>query len=139
MVRRIYVEKKQGFDVEAKGLLSDIRENLGISGVSKVRMLNRYDMDGIDDSLYEEVKTAVFAEPAIDKIYEESIDISDADYSFATEYLPGQYDQRSDSAAQCIQLISMEQRPEVRSAKVVLLYGDLTQAQGEEVRDYPYG
>lgn len=136
MVRRIYVEKKQGFDVEAKGLLSDIRENLGISGVNKVRMLNRYDMDGIDDSLYEEVKTAVFAEPAIDKIYEESIDISDADYSFATEYLPGQYDQRSDSAAQCIQLISMEQRPEVRSAKVVLLYGDLTKEQGEEVRDY---
>ena len=136
MVRRIYVEKKQGFDVEAKGLLSDIRENLGITGVSKVRMLNRYDMDGIDDSLYEEVKTAVFAEPAIDKIYEETIDISDADYSFATEFLPGQYDQRSDSAAQCIQLISMEQRPEVRSAKIVLLYGDLTEAQGDEVRDY---
>ena len=136
MVRRIYVEKKQGFDVEARGLLSDIRENLGITEVSRVRMLNRYDMDGISDHLYEEVKTAVFAEPAIDVIYEETIDISDADYSFATEYLPGQYDQRSDSAAQCIQLISMENRPEVRSAKIVLLYGSLTKAQGDVVRDY---
>ena len=136
MVRRIFVEKKQGFDVEARGLLSDIRENLGITGISRVRILNRYDMDGIDEELYENVRTAVFAEPAIDKIYEETIDLSDADYSFATEYLPGQYDQRSDSAAQCIQLISMEQRPEVRSARVVLLYGDITEEQGDEVRDY---
>ncbi len=136
MVRRIFVEKKNGFDVEAQGLCADINDNLGINGVKSVRILNRYDIDGIDDALYEEVKTEVFAEPAVDMIYEESVDISDADYSFASEFLPGQYDQRSDSAAQCIQLISVGQKPAVKSARIVLLYGDVTDEQGEEIKHY---
>lgn len=136
MVRRIFVEKKKGFDVEAQGLCADIKDNLGISGIRSVRILNRYDIDGIDDALYEEVKTEVFAEPAVDMIYEENVDISDADYSFASEFLPGQYDQRSDSAAQCIQLISVAQKPDVKTAKIVLLYGDITEEQGDEVKHY---
>ncbi|MGI6205570.1 MAG: phosphoribosylformylglycinamidine synthase [Anaerovoracaceae bacterium] len=136
MVRRIFVEKKKGFDVEAQGLCADIKDNLGISGIKSVRILNRYDIDGVDDELYEEVKTEVFAEPAVDRIYEENVDISDADYSFASEFLPGQYDQRSDSAAQCIQLISVGKKPEVKSARIVLLYGDITAEQGEEVKHY---
>ncbi len=136
MVRRIFVEKKKGFDVEAQGLLADIRENLGLSGVSDVRVLNRYDMDGIDDELYQKVVTEVFAEPAIDVVYEETLDTSDAAYTFASEYLPGQYDQRSDSAAQCVQLISMGARPAVRSGRVVMLYGEVTDEQGESVKKY---
>lgn len=136
MVRRIFVEKKKGLDVEAQGLLYDIRENLGISEITGVRILNRYDIEGIDDDLYREVVTEVFAEPAVDNIYEENFDVSDADFSFATEFLPGQYDQRSDSAAQCIQLISMGQRPAVKSAELVLLYGNITEEQGMEVEKY---
>ncbi len=136
MVRRIFVEKKKGFDVEAQGLLADIRENLGLSGVSEVRVLNRYDMDGIDDELYHKVVNEVFAEPAIDVVYEETLDTSDAAYSFASEYLPGQYDQRSDSAAQCVQLISMGARPAVRSGRVVMLYGEVAEEQGAAVKNY---
>ena len=89
MVRRIFVEKKKGFDVEAQGLCKDIRENLGISSLDSVRILNRYDMEGLDDELYKKSVYEVFSEPAIDSVYEEEADLSDADFTFATEYLPG--------------------------------------------------
>lgn len=136
MVRRIFVEKKKGFDVEAQGLCADIRDNLGIEGLEGVRILNRYDMDGVDDELYARVVFGVFAEAAIDHVYEETADISDAAYYFATEFLPGQYDQRADSAAQCIQLISMGNKPEVKFARVVALYGNITEEDGERIRNY---
>lgn len=136
MVRRIFVEKKNGFDVEAQGLCADIRENLGIEGLEKVRVLNRYDMDGVDDELYEKAVNQVFSEAAIDMVYEETVDLSDAAYKFVTEYLPGQYDQRADSAAQCIQLISMGNRPEVKFARVIALYGNLSDADNDAIIDY---
>ena len=107
MVRRIYVEKKKGFDVAAASLFNDVKENLHLEDLTGVRVLNRYDVDGIDDATYEAAKFSVFAEPAIDVVYEETMpeDVCSAIY-FAVEYLPGQYDQRADSAAQCIQLQS---------------------------------
>ena len=134
MVRRIFVEKKKGFDVEAQGLCADIRENLGLMGLKDVRIINRYDMDGISDELYHKAIFDVFAEPAIDTVVEETIDLSDAAFIFASEYLPGQYDQRADSAAQCIQLISMEQKPEVKFSRIVALYGEISQKEAEEVK-----
>ena len=136
MVRRIFVEKKKGFDVEAQGLCEDIRENLGIKGLTDVRVLNRYDMDGLDDELYHKSVFDVFAEPAVDVVYEENADLSDAAYVFASEYLPGQYDQRADSAAQCIQLISMGQKPEVKFARIIALYGDVSASEGDAIRGY---
>lgn len=136
MIRRIFVEKKKGFDVEAQAVLEDVRENLGIHGLTGVRILNRYDMDGVDDALLAEIRTGVFAEPAIDTVYSDAVDLSDADYVFASEYLPGQYDQRADSAAQCIQLISMGNRPEVAFARVYALYGTLSGEECEAVRNY---
>ncbi len=136
MVRRIFVEKKKGFDVEAQGLCADIRENLGLMGLKDVRIINRYDMDGISDELYHKAIFDVFAEPAIDTVVEETIDLSDAAFIFASEYLPGQYDQRADSAAQCIQLISMEQKPEVKFSRIVALYGEISQKEAEEVKSY---
>ena len=136
MVRRIFVEKKKGFDVEAQGLCADIRVNLGITELENVRIINRYDMDGVDDELYSKVVFGVFAEAAIDHVYEETVDISDAAYYFATEFLPGQYDQRADSAAQCIQLISMGNKPEVKFARIVALYGNITEEQGDAIRSY---
>ena len=100
MVRRIYVEKKTGFDVEAKALFDDVKENLHLDALKGVRILNRYDVDGIDDDTYESAKYTVFAEAAIDTIYEENLpaDVNELVH-FAVEYLPGQYDQRADSAA----------------------------------------
>ena len=135
MVRRIFVEKKKGFDVEAQSLCADIRENLGIKGLKGVRVLNRYDMDGLSDELYRKSVFDVFAEPALDTVTEEA-DLSDAAFVFASEYLPGQYDQRADSAAQCIQLISMGQKPEVKFSRVIALYGDVASADAEAIKHY---
>lgn len=137
MVRRIYVEKKKGFDVEAEALFNDIRENLHLDGLMGIRILNRYDIDGIDDSTYESAKFTVFAEPAIDVVYEETMpkDLSSAIF-FAVEYLPGQYDQRADSAAQCIKLMNSEAEATVKFARVIVLEGALNSAQVDAVRSY---
>ncbi|MBQ3520911.1 MAG: phosphoribosylformylglycinamidine synthase [Firmicutes bacterium] len=137
MVRRIYVEKKKGFDVEAASLFNDVKENLHLEDLTGVRVLNRYDVDGIDDATYEAAKFSVFAEPAIDVVYEETMpeDVCSAIY-FAVEYLPGQYDQRADSAAQCIKLMNAEADATVKFARVIVLEGDLTEAQVEAVRGY---
>lgn len=124
MVYRIYVEKKPGQDLEAKSLLSDINSYLGIAGVNKVRVLNRYDAEGIEEDLFEYSCTTVFSEPPVDDIYKE-IEFDTPTY-FATEYLPGQFDQRADSAAQCISLISQKERPIIRTAKLYLIYGSLS-------------
>ncbi|MGN0704476.1 MAG: phosphoribosylformylglycinamidine synthase [Lentihominibacter sp.] len=137
MVRRIYVEKKKGFDVEAASLFSDIRDNLHLSELEGVRVLNRYDIDGIDDATYEAAKLTVFAEPAIDVVYEETMPeaLSSAIF-FAVEYLPGQYDQRADSAAQCIKLMNAEADATVKFARVIILEGSLSDSQVEAIRNY---
>ena len=137
MVRRIYVEKKKGFDVEAVSLFNDVKENLHLDNLTAVRILNRYDVDGIDDATYEAAKFTVFAEPAIDIVYEETMpdDVRSAIY-FAVEYLPGQYDQRADSAAQCIRLMNAEAEAAVKFARVIVLEGVLTKEQVDAVRGY---
>lgn len=137
MVRRIYVEKKKGFDVEAQGLLEDIQQNLHIEGLESVRILNRYDVDGIDDATYQRARYTVFAEPAVDTAYDEQMpeELSSATF-FAVEYLPGQYDQRADSAAQCIKLINVNANASVKFARVIVLEGSITQEQLEAVKSY---
>lgn len=134
MVHRIYVEKKKGLDNDAKALLSDIRNLLQIDSVTELRIINRYDVENIDPELFEYSKQTVFSEPQLDNISTE-IDVSDA-YVFAVEYLPGQFDQRADSAAQCIQIISQKERPLVRTAKVYLLYGNVSSADAAEIKKY---
>ena len=137
MVRRIYVEKKDGFDVEAQGMFADIRENLHVDGLTGIRVLNRYDIDGIDDATYERAKYTVFAEPAIDTAYDEEMpdNLGSATF-FAVEYLPGQYDQRADSAAQCIKLMNAEAEASVRFARVIVLEGNVTPEQQKEIQNY---
>ena len=137
MVRRIYVEEKKGFDVEAEALFNDVKENLHIDGLSGVRILNRYDMDGIDDATYEAAKYTVFAEPAIDIVYEETMpeDAGSAVF-FAVEYLPGQYDQRADSAAQCIKLMNTEAEAVVKFARTIVLEGDIDGKDLEAIKKY---
>lgn len=137
MVRRIYVEKKKGFDVEAEALFYDVKENLHLEKLTGIRILNRYDIDGIDDATYESAKTTVFAEPAVDIVYEETMpdDLRSAIF-FAVEYLPGQYDQRADSAAQCIKLMNSEAEAVVKFARVIVLEGGIEPSDAEAVKGY---
>ena len=126
MVYRIFVEKKPGFDHEASALLRVAAELLEIRGLEKIRVFNRYDVEGIDRALFLQAVNTVFSEPQLDNAAEE-IDLTGA-ITFAVEYLPGQFDQRADSAAQCIQLISQGDRPTVRTAKIYAVYGNVSDA-----------
>ena len=134
MVYRIYVEKREGLQNEAKALLSDINNLLSISSLTDLRVINRYDAEDITPELFDYAVGTVFSEPQLD-IASEEIDTTGA-YTFAVEFLPGQFDQRADSAAQCIQIISQGDRPIVRSAKVYVLYGDLTESEIAEIKKY---
>ena len=124
MVYRIYAEKKKELAQEAAALLAEIQGFLGIPAATEVRILNRYDVENITPERFEEAVRTVFSEPQVDNVYTELPDFDGA--VFAVEPLPGQFDQRSDSAEQCIQLMSGGERPLVRAAKVYLLAGDLT-------------
>ena len=134
MVYRIYVEKKPGFDVEANGLKNELTSLLGIKDLTGLRLLNRYDVEGIDEALFNQCVSTVFSEPPVDNTYAELPAAEGV--SFAVEYLPGQFDQRAASAAECIQLISQGERPLVRSARVYLLEGALTPEQVAEIEKY---
>ena len=134
MVYRVYVEKKPGLDQEARALLNDARGLLGIRSLTKVRLFNRYDAEGLSRELFDSAIRTVFSEPQLD-LASESIDPGDA-LVFAVEYLPGQFDQRADSAAQCIQILSQGERPRIRSAKVYALYGDLKPEELDEIKKY---
>ncbi|MBQ7129342.1 MAG: phosphoribosylformylglycinamidine synthase, partial [Clostridia bacterium] len=134
MVSRVFVEKKENLAHEAKALLSQLQELLGIKNLKNVRILNRYDAENIDKDLFEYAKTTVFSEPQLDNI-SETLN-TDGYTVFAVEFLPGQFDQRADSASQCIQIISQGERPEIRTAKVYLLEGDLTANDIEAIKKY---
>ncbi len=134
MVFRIFVEKKPGFDNEAKALKFDINELLEIKGVTRVRLLNRYDAEDMDRALFDTAVRTVFSEPQMDATYD-SLE-EDGARVFLTEYLPGQFDQRADSASQCIQLISKGKRPTVRTAKVFMIYGDITDEELATIKRY---
>ncbi len=134
MVYRIYVEKKAGLDQEARSLLGDARTLLGIRSLEKVRLLNRYDAEGLSEELFRYAVRAVFSEPQLDRVWEEPE--LDGAAVFAVEYLPGQFDQRADSAAQCIQILSQGERPAVRSAKVYALYGAFSAEELSAIKNY---
>ncbi len=131
MVYRVYVEKKQGQTHEADGLLNQAREFLGVKSLKSVRVLNRYDVEKIDEKLFSYAVGTVFSEPQVDTV---SYEAPKGDIVFAVEPLPGQFDQRADSAAQCIQLLAQCERPLVRTAKVYVLEGELTAAEIDAVR-----
>ena len=134
MVYRIYVEKKPGLDNEASALLADIRSFLGITGLERLRLINRYDIENAGEALVSRCVGTVFSEPQLDRVTYDLPD--DGAYVFAVEYLPGQFDVRADSAAQCMQIISKADRPDVRTARVYLLYGDLSEEDILAVKKY---
>ena len=123
-VRRIYVEKKADYAVKARELKQEIKDYLGIK-VDGVRILVRYDMEGVSDETYEKAKVTVFSEPPLDDIYEEHFPVTQGFYTFSQEYLPGQFDQRADSAEQCIKLLDEESEPIIRSATTYIIIVDM--------------
>ncbi len=135
-VRRIFVEKKPGFDVEARSLYRDLKDNLGITGLKAVRIINRYDIEGISENEYREGREIIFAEPPVDYIVDEIMEFKPEDRVLAIEYLPGQYDQRADSAAQCIQILAHRERPEVRVAKIIIFSGVISEAEYLKAKNY---
>ena len=135
MIYRVFVEKRPGLAPEASSLLAECRDFLGIEGLRALRVLNRYDVEGIGEELFRRARRTVFSEPQLDFIYEEA-PLSDADRVFAVEPLPGQFDQRADSAAQCIQLLQPGDRPTVRTAKIYALYGELSAEEFERIKHY---
>ncbi|MBR5899984.1 MAG: phosphoribosylformylglycinamidine synthase [Clostridia bacterium] len=134
MVNRIFVEKKAGFDHEAKSLLGDVKTFLGINNLKDIRVLNRYDVENVDKELFDYAIKTVFSEPQVDNVYQ-TVDCKGG-VVFAVEPLPGQFDQRADSCSQCLQLISQKERPLVQTAKIYVLYGDLTDKELAEIKKY---
>ncbi len=134
MVRRIYVEKKPGLRQEAQGLLRELRSVVGVSALEDLRLLNRYDVEGLEEAAFRRAVGTVFSEPQVDDAAA-ALPAGDC-VAFGVEPLPGQFDQRADSAAQCIQLMTQGERPTVRTAKVYLLFGALTAADVEAVKRY---
>ncbi len=135
-IRRIFAEKRKGYDIEAQGLYRDLKTNLGISGLTGVRIINRYDITDITDEEYEASKSVIFSEPPLDYLYEENVTYIDEETAFAVEYLPGQYDQRADSASQCIQFLTLGERPRCKAAKIIVLKGVLCEADLTKVKEY---
>ena len=135
MVYRIFVEKKEGLAHEATSLKNEINTLLQITSLKELRLLNRYDVENIEKDLFDYSVGTVFSEPQLDTVTAE-LEVNEGDKVFAVEYLPGQFDQRADSAAQCIQIISQGERPLVRTAKIYVMQGDMNEAEVEAVKKY---
>ena len=135
-VRRIYVEKKQPYAVHAKELKEEVKRYLGIKSINNVRVLIRYDVENLSDATYKQALGTVFSEPPVDNCYENEFKKADGSFVFSVEYLPGQFDQRANSAAECIQIISKQERPLIKTAKVYVLYGNLSREDVEEIKKY---
>ena len=134
-VRRIFVEKKPDFAIQAKELQSEIRSYLGIRTVTEVRVLIRYDVEHLSEETYQKALATVFSEPPVDDVYEETFDPKNARV-FSVEYLPGQYDQRADSAEQCVKLLNETEEPVIRTATTYVIEGEVTAEQLEAIKKH---
>ena len=135
-VRRVFVEKKADYAVAAKELRHEIRRYLGIMDVTGVRVLIRYDVENISDDTFEKACSGVFAEPPVDILYREEYPVSEGDRSFSVEFLPGQFDQRADSAEQCIRFIKEDESPVIRTATTYVIEGDISDNEFEAIRNH---
>ena len=122
-VRRVYVEKKEGFGVQAADLKHEVRSYLGIKDVAGVRVLIRYDVENISDETFEKACNGIFSEPPVDTLYQEEFPVSPESRVFSVEFLPGQFDQRADSAVQCIQFIKEDEQPVIKTAITYVIEG----------------
>ena len=135
-VKRVYVEKKQPYAVKAKELTEDIKGYLGINTLDAVRVLVRYDVENLSEDTYKKALTTVFSEPPVDNVYEENFPFNETDRIFSVEYLPGQFDQRADSAEQCFKFLNEDEKPVIKSATTYVLEGHMSDEQFEQVKSY---
>ena len=135
-VKRLLVEKREGFDLEAKALMKDLKDSLHIDCIDDLRLLNRYDIEGLSDEICDSASKTIFSEPNLDVVYKEDVEYDKDAKVFAVEYLPGQYDQRADWAAQCVQIINEGQRPNINSAKLYILTGDIDDELFAKIKAY---
>ena len=135
-VKRLVVEKREGFDLEAKALMKDLKDSLHIDCIDDLRLLNRYDIEGLSDEICDSASKTIFSEPNLDVVYKEDVEYDKDAKVFAVEYLPGQYDQRADWAAQCVQIINEGQRPNINSAKLYILTGDIDDELFAKIKSY---
>ncbi|MBF8984135.1 phosphoribosylformylglycinamidine synthase [Lutibacter sp. B2] len=135
-IRRIYVEKKEGFNIQAEQLGKDLKENLKINKLKRVRILNRYDIAGISEEAYKSAKKTIFSEATVDFVYDEEFPKGEKDFVFGIEYLPGQYDQRADSAMQCVEILTQNEKPMVVNARIIVLEGELSKEEFEKIKAY---
>ena len=135
-VRRIFVEKKEPFAVRAKELLEEIKSYLGIDGVSEVRVLIRYDLENISDEVFKTACQTVFSEPPVDVLYEEEFEVAENSRIFSVEYLPGQFDQRADSAIQCVKFLKEDEEPEIQTATTYVITGSITDEEFSSVKSF---
>ena len=135
-VRRVYVEKKPAFAVQAKDLRHELRKYLGVSGLTGVRVLIRYDVENISDDVFEKACKTVFAEPPVDTLYKESFEMAENTRAFSVEFLPGQFDQRADSAVQCVKFLNEEEEPVIRSATTYVIEGEVSNEEFEAIKHH---
>jgi phosphoribosylformylglycinamidine synthase len=135
-VRRIYVEKKADFAVRAGELKEEISSYIGLNDIEAVRVLIRYDVENVTDATYEKAKTIVFSEPPVDDLYEEKFPVEVGEKAFSVEYLPGQFDQRADSAAQCVKLLNETEEPVIKSATTYVIKGSISDAELKKIEEY---
>ena len=135
-VRRVYVEKKPAFAVQARELKHEISSYLGIQTVTNVRVLIRYDVENISDESFEKACQTVFAEPPVDELYREDFEAMQGARIFSVEYLPGQFDQRADSAVQCVQFLREDEEPIIRSATTYVIEGEISEDEYEAIKNH---
>ena len=135
-VKRIYVEKKAPYDIRAKELKSELISYLGIKNLESLRILIRYDIENVSEDIYKKALNTVFSEPPVDILYEEKFEIGAKDRVFSVEYLPGQFDQRADSAEQCVKLLNEKEEPLIRSATTYILTGDISDEEYDRIKSY---
>lgn len=136
-VKRIYVEKRQGFfDIEAQALCADLTESFGLHQLKAVRIIQRYDIEGLSDAEYRRARNIVFSEPTVDVVYDGKLPEFPNSRMFAMEFLPGQYDQTADSAAQCVQMLTQKERPTIKTARVIVLVGEITDEEFARIKRY---
>ena len=134
--KSIFVEKKEGFNVEGKSLLEDFKTNLRVESLENVRVVNKYILGKVNEEEYKKSLYSVFSEKTVDNLYEEKIPMDNEEIAFAVEYLPGQYDQRADSASECYALLTAGKRIEVKTAKVIILKGNLSEEEVQKIKHY---
>ena len=135
-IRMVFVEKKAGFNVESQILLKDFKDNLGIEALEDVRVLNKYILGDMEEEQYVRTVNTILSEAPVDRVYEENFEIGQDEIAFGIEYLPGQYDQRADSASECIMLLTEEEKIPVKSSKVIILKGNLNEKEIKKIKSY---